>query len=105
MFSDRDGYQRPPRRGDTAGFGTYLCLPTAADVDAVHARALDAGATEVWRPGATAWGNYRCRVLDPEGFEWSLATHRPGQPQGEWDEGEAGEGWEDDAGGADRTRD
>lgn len=22
VFSDRDGYQRPPRKGDTIGFGT-----------------------------------------------------------------------------------
>ncbi len=90
VFSDRDGYQRPPRKGDTMGFGTYRCLMEAADadVDDVHARALDAGATGVWEPEITEWDNYRCRVLDPEGFEWTFGTHCPGQPQGDWSEGE-----------------
>lgn len=87
VFSDHDGYQRPPRRGDTMGFGAYLCLTEASDIDAVYARALDAGATGVWEPEATEWGNYRCRVLDPEGFEWSFGVHRPGEPQGDWSEG------------------
>jgi uncharacterized glyoxalase superfamily protein PhnB len=79
VFSDRDGYQRPPRKGDTMGFGMYLTVAAAAEVDAVHARALAAGATDVWKPGSTEWGNYRCRVVDPEGFEWTFGTHRPGE--------------------------
>jgi uncharacterized glyoxalase superfamily protein PhnB len=87
VFSDRDGYERPPRKGDTMGFGTYLTVSDPADVDIVHARALDAGATGVWEPGITEWGNYHCRVVDPEGFEWSFGTHRPGEPsEGEWDD-------------------
>ena len=69
------------------GFGNYLCLTEAADVDAVHARALAAGATGVWEPATTEWGSYRCRVLDPEGFEWSFGTHRPGEPRDDWSEG------------------
>jgi hypothetical protein len=32
--------------------------------------------------------NYRCRVLDPEGFEWTFGTHWPGEPVAEeWAEG------------------
>jgi uncharacterized glyoxalase superfamily protein PhnB len=88
VFSDRDGYERPPRKGDTTGFGAYLTVPGPAEVDAVHARALDAGATGIWEPGSTEWGNYRCRVLDPEGFEWTFGTHRPGEPQGDGTEDE-----------------
>jgi uncharacterized glyoxalase superfamily protein PhnB len=80
VFSDRDGYERPPRRGDTTGFGTYVSVPAGAEVDAVFARASAAGATAVWEPGHTEWGNYRCRVADPEGFEWTFGTHRPGEP-------------------------
>ena len=78
VFSDRDGYHRPPRKGDTMGYGTYLCLPETTDIDAVYARALESGATPVWEPRSTEWGNYQSRVLDPEGFEWSFGTHRPG---------------------------
>ncbi len=31
-------------------------------------------------PGLTEWGNYRIRVADPEGYEWTFGTHRPGLP-------------------------
>jgi uncharacterized glyoxalase superfamily protein PhnB len=86
VFSDRDGYERPPRKGDTVGYGVYLTVPTGAYVDAVYARATAAGATTIWAPERTVWGNYRCRVVDPEGFEWSFGVHRPGEPQDEWTE-------------------
>jgi uncharacterized glyoxalase superfamily protein PhnB len=80
VFSDRDGYERPPRRGETTGSGAYLCVADAADVDTVHARAREAGATVVWEPATNQWGSYRCRVVDPEGFEWTFGTYRPGEP-------------------------
>jgi uncharacterized glyoxalase superfamily protein PhnB len=80
IFSDHEGYERPPRKGETGGFGTYLTLPSETDVDELHAQASEAGATTVWKPESTEWGNYRFRVLDPEGFEWTFGIHRPGQP-------------------------
>jgi uncharacterized glyoxalase superfamily protein PhnB len=81
VFSDRDGYERPPRKGDTAGFGAYVSLSDASEVDAVYASALAAGATGIWQPADTEWGHYRCRIADLEGFEWTFGTHRPGEPQ------------------------
>jgi uncharacterized glyoxalase superfamily protein PhnB len=87
VFSDRDGYQRPPHQGDTTGFGLYLTVNDPAEVDAVYTRAVDAGATGVWQPEHTKWGNYRCRIVDPEGFEWTFGVHRPGEPaDGDWDD-------------------
>lgn len=86
VFSDRDGYERPPRKGDTAGFGAYVSVSDASDVDAVYASAVAAGATVIWEPADTEWGHYRCRIADLEGFEWTFGTHRPGEPQGSWDE-------------------
>lgn len=86
VFADRDGYQRPPRKGDTGGSGLYLSMATPEEIDAIHARAVAAGAVSVWTPEWTDWGNYRCRVLDPEGFEWSFGVHRPGEPAPEWSE-------------------
>lgn len=83
VFSHEEGHERPPRKGDTAGSGAYLSV-AEDDVDAVHGRALQAGATVVWEPASTEWGNYRCRILDPEGFEWTFGTHRPGEPQADW---------------------
>ncbi|GGP39147.1 VOC family protein [Saccharothrix coeruleofusca] len=82
VFSDHDGYERPPRRGETSGLGLYLVVDDRAAVDAIHARAVTEGAEVIWKPEATEWGNYRVRVLDPEGFEWTCGTHRPGEPQG-----------------------
>lgn len=79
VFSDHDGYERPPRKGPTTGSGIYICVADDATLDVLHARACDAGATAVWKPERTEWGNYRSRVIDPEGFEWTLGTHRPGE--------------------------
>ena len=79
VFSDRDGYERPPRKGDTCGIGLYVTVAEPADVDAVHATAAAAGATTVWPPAGNEWGSYRCRVVDPEGVEWTFGTHRPGE--------------------------
>lgn len=84
VFSDHDGYERAPRKGDTAGHGTYITVPEQADVQRIYAKAIGAGATGIWRPDTTEWGNYRCRVTDPEGFEWTFGTHRPGEPQADW---------------------
>lgn len=41
----------------------------------VAARAGDPGADVVWTPAASAW-NYRCRLRDPEGREWTKRDHR-----------------------------
>ena len=47
-------------------------------------RAMAAGAVPVWKPDNTEWGNYRCRVRDPEGYEWTFGTHKPGEPATGW---------------------
>lgn len=79
VFSDDGaGYDRPARKGETTGRGAYLSMPDEAAVDAVYASAAAAGATTVWEPERSEW-NYRCRVLDPEGNEWTFATLRPAE--------------------------
>ena len=60
------------------GSGLYLALDTAADVDSWHKRAVSAGGQEVLAPEDTEWGTRRARVLDTEGYEWSVGSHRPG---------------------------
>ncbi len=45
------------------------------DVDAVYARAVDAGATSVMPPADMFWGDRYCQVEDPFGHLWSIATH------------------------------
>lgn len=88
VFSDHDGYDRLAPRGtdgDATGYGAYLTLPDRAAVDATYHSAVAAGATVVWKLHDSEWGNYRFRVLDPEGREWSFGVHLPGEPQtDEW---------------------
>ncbi|MFC5261329.1 VOC family protein [Kribbella qitaiheensis] len=87
LFTDEVGYERPARKGDSVGYGSYIALDSEAAVDEIHASATQAGAESVWTPDTTEWGNYRCRVADPEGFEWTFGTHKLGQPTTEWSEG------------------
>ncbi|WP_098958655.1 hypothetical protein [Pseudonocardia sp. N23] len=80
MFTDREGYERPQRRGDTCGISLYLALADDAAVDAAHARAVAAGGDEVWAALTSERGNHRSRVVDPGGVERTFGTHRPGEP-------------------------
>jgi uncharacterized glyoxalase superfamily protein PhnB len=71
-------YETPALHGVSTGGGLYLWMPTAAEVDDWHARALAAGGRGVIAPEDTEWGTRRARVLDPEGHEWSAGTYAPG---------------------------
>ena len=86
LFADAGaGYDRmKPAANDAVGHGTYLTVPDAAALDAVWRRAIDAGATPVYGPETSEWGNYRCRVRDPEGYEWTFGTYTPGEPSRDW---------------------
>ncbi|MEV7552997.1 VOC family protein [Amycolatopsis sp. NPDC089917] len=84
VFSAEEDYDRATRKGETVGHGLYVSLPTQEAVDAVFASAVEAGATTVWKPESTEWGNYRFRVDDLEGYEWTFGTHVPGEPQTDW---------------------
>lgn len=55
-----------------AGGGIHLYV---ADVDAVHARAVKAGAASVMAPTDMFWGDRFAKVIDPFGAWWSIATH------------------------------
>lgn len=47
------------------------------DVDAVYARALDAGATGLAAPRDLPYGDRSAGLRDPQGNLWWLGTHRP----------------------------
>ena len=79
LFTDEAGYERPGLKGDTCGIGLYLAVPTSDDVDEAYATAIAAGGTSVWAPEQSEW-NYRARVVDPQGVEWTVGTYRPGEP-------------------------
>lgn len=44
------------------------------DVDALFARAVAAGATAQMAPEDMFWGDRYCRVIDPNGHVWAIAT-------------------------------
>ncbi|WP_405062583.1 VOC family protein [Kribbella sp. NBC_01505] len=77
VFSDKLGYDRPVRKEDTVGQGMYVAMDSRETVDALYQRASEAGAETVWKPEANEW-NYRFRVADPEGYEWTFGIYRPG---------------------------
>ena len=72
--SDND-HQRPPLIGCWTGQGLYLLVD---DVDDFYRGAIAAGGTSVIEPEETEWGSRRCRVLDPQGQEWTAGTYEPG---------------------------
>ena len=45
------------------------------DVDAAFAKATAAGCTTVMPPANMFWGDRYCRVADPFGHQWAIATH------------------------------
>lgn len=74
-----DGQEAAPVVDGASSRAPVLSLDDEAAVDALYARARDAGATTLHAPGTTPWGNYRFEVLDPEGHQWSVGSYRPGQ--------------------------
>lgn len=59
---------------DTGPAVIYL---TCDDPDAVHARAVAAGAKIAMAPVDQDYGSRECAVTDPEGTTWSVGTYRP----------------------------
>lgn len=82
VFSDLDGYDRPAPKGDTVGQGVYLAAADRRTVEETWARATAAGVAVVWQAALSEW-NYRFRVRDPEGREWTMGTHVPGRTTGD----------------------
>ena len=46
------------------------------DVDASFERAVDAGAKPLMPPTDMFWGDRYCKLADPFGHHWSIATHK-----------------------------
>jgi uncharacterized glyoxalase superfamily protein PhnB len=64
-------HKTPSSMGKPSPMGLYVYVE---DVDALYKRAIDAGATAVVEPMNAHWGDRFCRVVDPDGYEWSFAT-------------------------------
>lgn len=64
--------EQPPGRG-----ATYWVLDADADVDAVHARAVAAGARSLRAPEDQDYGGRGCTLADADGNVWSFGSYRP----------------------------
>ena len=61
------------------GFALAHNVRSAAEVDALLARAAECGGQVLKRGHATDWGGYSGYFADPDGFLWEVA-HNPGFP-------------------------
>jgi uncharacterized glyoxalase superfamily protein PhnB len=44
------------------------------NVDALYQQAIDNGAESVVEPNDAFWGDRFCSILDPDNYEWALAS-------------------------------
>lgn len=56
------------------------------DADARYAQAVEAGCTESLPMHDAFWGDRYGKVVDPFGYEWSIATHQEELTPEQWDE-------------------
>jgi uncharacterized glyoxalase superfamily protein PhnB len=59
--------------------GTFGAYVVADDIDALHDRAVKAGAEIIRAPQTTDYGSHEFAARDPEGNLWSFGTYR-GEP-------------------------
>lgn len=64
---------------DTApgGASLYFVLDEPAAVDALHARAVEAGAASALAPHDADYGGRHCSLRDADGNFWSFGTYAP----------------------------
>jgi PhnB protein len=53
----------------------YVYCP---DVDKLYNQAVNSGAVAKAHPSESFWGDRFCILIDPDGYEWSFATHLGG---------------------------
>jgi uncharacterized glyoxalase superfamily protein PhnB len=76
MFAPEGAFGSSARTPRSAG----LCAPQSFylyvdDVDAMHGRAVGAGARSLSAPADQFWGDRFAQIEDPDGYRWSLACH------------------------------
>lgn len=69
-FPDMEFFAPPRYGGSPQSLMIYV-----PDVDSVHQRALDTGATSVREPEDQFYGDRTATIQDPWGHRWTLATH------------------------------
>lgn len=78
LFGTKELAADQGRAGAALGTGAMTLAQnfgTVAEVDAVFALALNAGATPLKRPEKVFWGGYSGYFADPDGHVWELAMN------------------------------
>ena len=76
MFGAEAAFGGTCRAPVTSGVESPIALYVYCDdVDALFARATEAGAQAVLPPQNQFWGDRMCRLIDPDGYAWCFATH------------------------------
>jgi uncharacterized glyoxalase superfamily protein PhnB len=76
MFGPEGAYGSPVRAPATLGIPSPVNLYVYCDdVDALYARATQAGARGDVPPNDMFWGDRMCKLTDPDGHSWSFATN------------------------------
>ena len=68
------GFKSPEDVGGYETRSTYIIAP---DIDAVYARAKEAGGTIIRELQGTEYGSREFSVKDPEGHSWGVGTYNP----------------------------
>lgn len=74
MLSDempQAGSKSPQTLGGTTG-NLHIYV---RDVDSAYKQAVSAGANSMMEPADMFWGDRYCKLTDPYGHQWGLATH------------------------------
>ena len=74
----RESLGRTPSSLGGSGLVLYAYVE---DVDALHARAAEAGARVGFPPEEMWWGDRVCLLFDPDGHAWNFATNKSDLPR------------------------
>jgi PhnB protein len=76
MLGKQGGYDKetvsPATSGKTSPMMLYFYCE---DVDKFYQHAMACGAKSLGEPEDMFWGDRMCRLQDPDGYIWSVATH------------------------------
>ncbi len=76
MFGPEGAYGTPSKAPLSSGIRSPVSLYVyCGDVDALYARATEAGALGLMPPAITFWGDRMCQLADLDGHIWCFATH------------------------------
>lgn len=76
MLGPEGAYENPNKAPATTNHPCPISLYLyCEDVDALFARAKEAGAPVLGEPQDMFWGDRTCRLGDADGYTWSFATH------------------------------